>query len=76
MIDYADDHYEMNVDRAKKALGWEPKHSIETTLPKMIDALKQDPAKWYQGNGSALHDPYVFLRNWTFSCIVSDRAIA
>jgi len=52
----------MNVDRAKKALGWEPKHSIETTLPKMIDALKQDLRNGTKAMGSALHDPYVFLR--------------
>lgn len=51
MIDYADDHYEMNIDRAKKFLGWVPKHRIEETLPKMIDSLRQDPEEWYRGNG-------------------------
>ncbi len=51
MIDYADDHYELNVSRAKEMLGWTPKHSIETTLPKMIQALLKDPEKWYHGNG-------------------------
>lgn len=51
MIDYADDHYELNIDRAKKILGWQPKFSLEGTLPKMIDALLKDPEKWYKGNG-------------------------
>ena len=50
MINLADDHYELNIDRAKKLLGWAPKHSIQKTLPKMIDALKADPVKWYKGN--------------------------
>lgn len=62
MIDYADDHYELNIDRAKKELGWEPKHSIENALPKMIEALLQDPLKWYKGNG--LHMPYHLLKKY------------
>lgn len=50
MIDLADDHYEMNIDLAKKLLGWSPKHSLEKTLPKMIDALLKDPVMWYKIN--------------------------
>ena len=50
MIDFADDHYELNIDRAKKLLGWTPRHSIEETFPKMIDDLKTDPLKWYKIN--------------------------
>jgi nucleoside-diphosphate-sugar epimerase len=50
MIALADDHYEMNTARAKKLLGWTPQHSLEETLPKMIDALLKDPEKWYKGN--------------------------
>ncbi len=51
MIDYADDHYELNIDRAEKLLGWSPKKSIESTLPKMIEALRKDPETWYKANG-------------------------
>lgn len=51
MIQYADDHYELNIDRAYKILGWSPKKSLEMTLPKMIEALLKDPEKWYQING-------------------------
>lgn len=51
MIEYADDHYELNINQAKKILGWQPKHSLEKSLPKMIDSLLQDPIKWYKANG-------------------------
>lgn len=55
MVDLADEHYELDISRAKKVLDWTPSHSIESTLPKMIESLKQDPAKWYQTNH--LHMP-------------------
>lgn len=55
MIDFADDHYEMDISKAKKILGWEPKRSLEETLPKMIASLKKDPIQWYKKNG--LHMP-------------------
>jgi len=51
MVDLADDHYELEVAKAKQVLGWEPRHDIDKTLPKMIDALKKDPAAWYRING-------------------------
>lgn len=50
MIDLADDHYEMDISKAQKMLGWSPKHSLETTLPIMIAELKKDPAAWYKRN--------------------------
>lgn len=50
MIDLADDHYELDISKAKKTLGWEPKRSLEKTLPKMIAALKDDPQAWYKKN--------------------------
>lgn len=60
MIDFADDHYEMNIDLAKKTLGWSPEHSVQKTLPVMIEALKKDPEKWYKVNG--LNIPYSMMR--------------
>lgn len=51
MIDLADDHYELDISRAKKILGWAPKHNLEDTLPKMIAELKANPAAWYKANG-------------------------
>ena len=50
MIDLADDHYEMDISKAKRLLGWAPKHSLEKTLPIMIEDLKKDPEKWYKIN--------------------------
>lgn len=50
LIPFADDHYEINIDRAKKFLGWTPKHSLMKTIPKMVQALKAGPVKWYQEN--------------------------
>ncbi|MCA9912509.1 MAG: hypothetical protein KC496_04155, partial [Anaerolineae bacterium] len=38
------------ITRARTILGWEPKHSVRDTLPKMIPALKADPLAWYREN--------------------------
>ncbi len=51
MIDFADDNYTLDTSLAKKLLGWEPKHSLKTTLPLMIAGLKKDPKQWYKTNG-------------------------
>lgn len=50
MIDRADDHYELDISRARELLEWEPNHSLMTTLPDMIEKLKSDPLKWYREN--------------------------
>jgi UDP-glucose 4-epimerase len=50
MIDLADDHFEMDSSKAKKLLGWQPKHSLRGTLPKMIKKLKDDPKVFYKVN--------------------------
>jgi len=50
MIDLADDHYALDVTRARRMLGWENKHTLHGTLPKMIAALKTDPVAWYREN--------------------------
>jgi nucleoside-diphosphate-sugar epimerase len=50
MIDLADDHYALNIDRARQLLGWEPKRSLVATLPMMIAALREDPERWYREN--------------------------
>lgn len=48
MIDMADDHYELDISRARDTLGWSPQHSLRETLPRMVSALKEDPVKWYE----------------------------
>lgn len=51
MIDLADDHYELNITRAKEILKWTPEHTLDKTLPLMINSLKRDPIAWYKKNG-------------------------
>ncbi len=50
MINLADDHYVLDISRASQHLGWQPKHSIEKSLVKMIEELKKDPIEWYKKN--------------------------
>ena len=50
MIDRANDHYALDITRARTLLDWEPKHSLRAALPKMLAALKQDPLGWYRQN--------------------------
>ncbi len=50
MIDYADDHFALDISRADQLLGWSPQRSLRSTIPKMIAALKADPAGWYREN--------------------------
>ena len=50
MIDLADDHYELDISKAKKLLKWEPKHRLDESLKVMIQGLKADPLKWYRDN--------------------------
>lgn len=50
MIDLADDDYTLDISRARTMLGWEPKHRLRDTLPKMIEALKADPEGFYTAN--------------------------
>lgn len=51
MIDRANDHYALDITRARQRLGWAPKHSLRETLPKMVEALKTDPQRFYRENG-------------------------
>lgn len=50
MIDRANDHYALDITRARTLLGWEPTRSLRETIPKMIAALKADPFAWYREN--------------------------
>lgn len=50
MIDRANDHYALDITRARTLLGWEPKRSLRGTIPKMIAALKSDPIGFYREN--------------------------
>lgn len=50
MIDRANDHYALDITRAKTLLKWNPQRSLRETIPKMIAALKADPLKFYRDN--------------------------
>ncbi len=50
MIDLADDHFALDISRARHALVWEPKRSLRATLPAMVNRLKADPLAWYKEN--------------------------
>lgn len=50
MIDSSDDHYELDLTRARECLDWKPRHSLRKTLPKIIEGLKADPYAWYRAN--------------------------
>ena len=51
MIPMADDHYALDVRRARDLLGWEPQHRLQDELPRIVAALKSDPIGWYKANG-------------------------
>ncbi|WP_207796586.1 NAD-dependent epimerase/dehydratase family protein [Sphingomonas oleivorans] len=51
MVQLADDHYELDIARARALLDWEPRHRLKDRLPAMIAALKADPLGWYKANG-------------------------
>ncbi|QJW91199.1 NAD(P)-dependent oxidoreductase [Spirosoma taeanense] len=56
MIDRADDHYELNIDKARQVLDWHPRHSLSGTLPTIINNLKENPVEWYRVNELELPD--------------------
>lgn len=50
MISISDDHYELDITRAKKLLNWEPRHTLKETIPKWVEILKREPIAWYDNN--------------------------
>lgn len=50
MISLAEDNYELDITRARTLLGWEPRHRLQDTVPRMVARLKADPARWYREN--------------------------
>lgn len=50
MIDLADDHYDLDVSRAREVIGWQPRHSLRQTLPLMARNLLEDPPRFYAVN--------------------------
>jgi nucleoside-diphosphate-sugar epimerase len=54
MIDRAEDDYSIDIGQALSLLGWAPKRGLRATMPKMVAALKADPAAWYREHGLEL----------------------
>lgn len=54
MIELADDHYAVDMSKARDELGWEPAHRLRDTLDEMIANLKRDPRGWYEENNLPL----------------------
>jgi 2-alkyl-3-oxoalkanoate reductase len=50
MVDMADDHYALNVSRAKELLDWEPRHRINNKLHVILKNLLDQPELWYEKN--------------------------
>lgn len=50
MVYMADDHYALDVSRARELLGWEPRHRLKDVLPAIVAGLKADPLAWCKRN--------------------------
>ncbi len=50
MIELADDHYELDITKAKQVLGWVPKKHLLDVIPLWIAELKKEPLAWYDEN--------------------------
>lgn len=50
MVAQANDHYVLDVSRARELLDWEPQHRLRETLPGIVKALQRDPVGWYKAN--------------------------
>ncbi len=50
MISLADEHYDLNISKAKKIFNWEPKNKLEDCLKSMCKDLQKNPINWYGKN--------------------------
>lgn len=50
MIRLADEHYELDITKAKELFDWEPKNKIRGCLESMCKDLQNDPLAWYKKN--------------------------
>ncbi|MGD9683712.1 MAG: NAD-dependent epimerase/dehydratase family protein [Candidatus Obscuribacterales bacterium] len=54
MVDLAEDHYDLDVGKARRYLQWEAEHLVVDCVGTMIAGLKEDPEVWYSHHGMAL----------------------
>jgi nucleoside-diphosphate-sugar epimerase len=50
MIQMGDDHYALDISRARELLGWAPRRRLKDELPALVATLKRDPAAWYRSH--------------------------
>lgn len=50
MIDLADEHYPVEIQRARERLRWVPTHQLSESLEAMVTALQRNPRAWYATN--------------------------
>ena len=50
MVDMADDHYALDISRARALIDWAPQVTLKDKLPTIIDNLLKNPQKWYEEN--------------------------
>ncbi|MEX2496639.1 MAG: NAD-dependent epimerase/dehydratase family protein, partial [Woeseia sp.] len=50
MVTIANDHYELDIGRARELIDWSPKYSLRQCLPAIVEKLKADPFAWYKEN--------------------------
>ena len=50
MVDIADKRYQFNIEKAKKALEWEPRFQLEQYMKVIIKNLKADTHRWFAIN--------------------------
>ena len=51
MVELADDHYPVAIDKARERLGWEPSKRLREVLRDMVGNLFTDVRGWYERNG-------------------------
>lgn len=50
MVDFSRLMFAFNTEKARRELGWRPRHTLRTCLREMIERLKTDPIGWMKRN--------------------------
>lgn len=50
MISHADEHFDVDINKARNLLDWRPENHLKRKLPVIISNLKANPEKWYAIN--------------------------
>lgn len=72
MVALSDDHFELDISRARKLLNWRPRHTLRETLPKIIGHLKRSPGAWYKRNKIPLPLWLEDIENSLFPNLIDD----